>query len=241
MRQRLFTLIELLVVIAIITILASMLLPALSKARDRARATNCLSNQKQCYLGQRMYMNDNDEQLYARETQSNDTQPTWSGMLVREKDIAASTDRKALFCPNSYQLPGFLPGNSYHSYAAVLVGGGNSVLNFKAKKFTSVKPSELFLGGDGASVSATASRPDYRMSSGNYVSGRSVPIYWHNKRVNMWMFDGHTASFLFHQLRGWGTSKNSPVKQSLSSYAGYYYTFSGGLFPEDLGVNQPRP
>ncbi len=95
-RKKLFTLIELLVVIAIIAILASMLLPALNKARDRAITIQCNSNMKQIGTALKQYQGDMDGFYPAAASVLGKDDYCWSYLLY-SRDYLKNSD--VFLCP----------------------------------------------------------------------------------------------------------------------------------------------
>ena len=122
--NRKFTLIELLVVIAIIAILAAILMPALSSARERGRSSQCVNNLKQCALGMQLYTE--DHKMFPLYYVEGNSCRNFGDMICKERMQMYGTDTqklklggnylssaKATLCPSRYP---FVPLGKYASY-----------------------------------------------------------------------------------------------------------------------------
>ena len=206
-QQQIFTLIELLVVVAIIAILASMLLPALNKARVKAHQTACMNNLKQINMALMQYTNDCGD-YYPRSAFSSTSDP-WTGWLIRGKYIAGyrennsgsyiSTAILAPRCPKNIRQTS-AGGPSASPY--LMIGPGASWITTRDRGISGVKRSQLKKPSQTVDV-VCGGRPlgeygaDYELYSYQYLPGypnNGVDKMWgefHNNMFPMSNADGH--------------------------------------------------
>ena len=244
-QRRGFTLIELLVVIAIIAILAAILFPVFSKAREKARQTQCMNNQRQLAIAVNMYTQEHNETLP-------DSATVWQSLkltsALTSNQAALAVSSSVTKCPNKPEANGYVYNN--------MISGK------KLGDASMSDASAIWLFADGASTDPTMPNVAFAITdvdslrhANNFISAgldghvemvKSTDISAWNSRspygiqtVND-LFTGLTSGTLGDSANGWTRTPGTDVIGANYEFSFKYDTTTKTLTTKsDRGDNKP--